>query len=81
MSDASRAASVPGAAHRDADVGVAQRGGVVDAVPGDRDDLAVVLEPLDKAQLVRRRDPGVDRVVGRIQLRARSRRRWRDGRR
>ena len=40
MVAASRATSVPERAHRDADVGAPQRGGVVDAVAGHRHDVA-----------------------------------------
>ena len=43
MSEASRVTSVPGPAHRDADVGLAQRGRVVDAVAGHRHDRAARL--------------------------------------
>ena len=41
-----------GDAHRDADVGLLERGRVVDAVAGHRDDLAIALQRLDDAQLV-----------------------------
>jgi hypothetical protein len=54
MSDASRATSVPGTAHGDAEVRGAQRGRVVDAVARDRDDLALLLQALDQPQLVLR---------------------------
>ena len=49
-----------GDAHRDADVRRLQRGRVVDAVAGHRDDPPVRLERVDDAQLVLRRDAGVD---------------------
>ena len=51
-----------GDAHGDADVGRLQRRRVVDAVAGHRDDVAVGLQRVDDAQLVRRRDAGVDRA-------------------
>ena len=41
-------------AHGDADVGLLEGGGVVDAVAGDRDDLAHALQDLDDAQLLLR---------------------------
>ena len=69
-----------GDAHGDADVGLLERRGVVDPVAGHRDDVAVLLQGGDDAQLVRGRDAGVDldlldlalerRVVDRVQLRA-----------
>ena len=49
-----------GDAHRDADVGRLQRGRVVDAVAGHRDDPAVGLQRVDDPQLVLGRDAGVD---------------------
>ena len=49
--------------HRDADVGRLERGGVVHAVAGHRDDLPVRLQRVDDAQLVLGRDAGVDRDV------------------
>ena len=60
---ASRAASVPAAAHRDADVGAAERGRVVDAVAGDRHDVAVLLQLTDERELVRGCRPREDRLV------------------
>ena len=42
----------PATAHRDADVRRLQRGGIVDAVAGHGDDLAVGLQRLDDAQLL-----------------------------
>ncbi len=45
-------------AHRDADVGGLQRGHVVDAVAGHRDDLAGLLEAAHERQLLRRRRAG-----------------------
>ena len=38
--------------HRDADVGLLERGGVVDGVAGHRDDVAVLLHEPGEAQLV-----------------------------
>ena len=73
---ASRAASVPRAAHRDADVGAAECGCVVDAVSGDSDDGAVLLELLDERELVGGCRPREDRLVGeseRVPDRARRR--------
>ena len=60
MSLASLATSVP-AAHRQADVRLVQRRGVVGAVAGDGDDVAVVLEQLDHPQLVQRPGAGSTR--------------------
>ena len=60
MSAASRAASVPAAAHRHADVGALEGRGVVDAVAGHEHDLAVRLLALDDRELVGRRHPRVD---------------------
>ena len=48
------------AAHGDADVGLLQRGGVVDGVAGHRDDLAGLLHQPGEANLVLRRDPAED---------------------
>ncbi len=45
-----------GDAHRDTDVGPLQGGGVVDAVTGHGDDVALLLQVLDQAHLVLRRD-------------------------
>ena len=39
-------------AHRQAEVGLRERGGVVDAVADHRDDPALVLQPLDDVDLV-----------------------------
>ena len=50
-----------GDAHRHADVGGLERGRVVDAVAGHRDDRAVALERLDDPQLVLGIDARVDR--------------------
>ncbi len=47
-------------AHRDADVGRLERGRVVDAVAGHRDDAPVRVERVDDPQLVLRRDAGID---------------------
>ena len=52
-----RGAAAP---HRDADVGLAQRRRVVDAVAGDGDDLAARLQRPHEPQLVLRRDARVD---------------------
>ncbi len=49
--------------HGDADVRLLQRGRVVDAVAGHRDDLAARLQGVDDPQLVRGRHAGVDRAV------------------
>ena len=49
----------PGDSHRDADVRRLERGGVVDSVPGHRDDIAPSLQRLDDPQLVL----GVDACV------------------
>jgi hypothetical protein len=40
-----------------------ERGGVVDAIAGHRDDVALRLQGIDDAQLVRGRDTGIDRGV------------------
>ena len=48
-------------AHRNADVGRFQRGRIVDAVTRHGDDVAVSLQRVDDAQLVRWHHPGVDR--------------------
>ena len=53
------------AAHRHADVGLLQRGGVVDRVAGHRHDQPLLLHQPGEAQLVLRRDPAED-----VQLRA-----------
>ena len=47
-------------AHRDADMGSAQRGRVVDAVASHRDDVAVGFQGLHDAQLLLRCDAGAD---------------------
>ena len=47
--------------HRDADVGGAERGRVVDAVAEEPDDVLARLQHLDDALLVRRRHPGEQR--------------------
>ena len=62
-SAASRATSVPERAHGDADVGLAQRRGVVHAVAGHRDDVASAAQGAGDAQLVLRRHPGDDDAV------------------
>ena len=49
--EASRATSVPELAHGHADVGAAQRGGVVDAVAGHRDDVALGAQRVGDPQL------------------------------
>ena len=49
---------IHGVIHRDADIGGAQGGGVVDAVAHEPDDVAFALEGLDDALLVRRREAG-----------------------
>jgi hypothetical protein len=48
----------PGDAHGHADVGLLERGGIVDAVPGRGDDLAEVLEGSDDPLLMLGPDPG-----------------------
>ena len=53
------------AAHRDSDVGAAERGRVVDAVSCDGDDLAASLVRLDEPQLVGGRHAREDGMVGR----------------
>ena len=63
----------PDLAHRDADVGALERGRIVDAVAGHRDDLAPALERVDDAQLVLRVDARVDRGCPRRRRRARRR--------
>ena len=63
-SDASRATSVPGDAHRDADVGSSQRRRVVHAVAGDRHDAALALERRHDAQLLIGGDPRADDLGG-----------------
>ena len=45
------------AAHRDADVGLLQRGGIVHGVAGHGDDLTRLLHQPGQAELVLRRDP------------------------
>ena len=50
-------------AHRHADVGLLERGRVVDAVAGHGDNLAPALPGRDNTDLVRRRDPGIDRDI------------------
>ena len=65
MSAASFVTSVPADAHGDADVGRLERRGVVHAVAGHGDDVAVSLEGVDDPQLVLGRDPGVHRDVAR----------------
>ena len=52
MSAASLATSVPLASHRDTDVGLLQRGCVVDAVTGHGHDVAAGLETFDKSELL-----------------------------
>ena len=49
-------------AHRDPEVGLRERGGVVDAVADHRDDPAVALQPLDDGDLVGREHLGDDVV-------------------
>ena len=63
-----------GDAHRDADVRRLQRGRVVDAVAGHRDDPAVGLQRVDDPQLVLRRDARVDGRPPAPRPRARRRR-------
>ena len=74
MCDASRATSVPPRAHRHADVGALQRRRVVDAVAGHRDELALRLQRLDDADLLRRVDARVDAHVAAPARRAPRRR-------
>ena len=50
--------------HRNADVRAAEGGRVVDAVAGDRDDLAARLELFDERELRRRSSAGVDVRLG-----------------
>src|SRR5699024_2364816 len=52
-----------GDAHGYADVGLLQGGGVVDAVAGHGDNLALALPGVDDADLMLRGHPGVDRDV------------------
>ena len=47
-------------AHRDAEIGGRERGGVVDAVADHADRPALALEPSDRVELVLRRDFGED---------------------
>ncbi len=49
-------------AHRDADVGGGQRGRIVDAVAGHRDDAALRAQALHHLLLLRRHDVGLERV-------------------
>ena len=60
---ASLVTSVPVMPIAIADVGRLQRRRVVDAVAGHRHDVAVGLQRVDDAQLVRRRDARIDRVL------------------
>ena len=52
------------AAHRHADVGLLQRGGVVDGVAGHRHDQPLLLHQPGEAELVLRRDPAEDVQLG-----------------
>ena len=63
MTAARLATSVP-AAHRDPDVGLLQRGRVVDAVAGHGDDLALAAEHVHQADLVLRGDAGDHADIG-----------------
>ena len=65
-----------GDAHRDPDVGALERGSVVDAVAGHRDDVALLLERLDEPHLVLGRDARDDADVLdlRVELRVAQRR-------
>ena len=74
MSDACLVTSVPSDAHGDADVGAFDRGRVVHAVAGHRDDCAVRLPRADDAELVLGRDAGIDGDSGELagQVRRRS---------
>ena len=65
MLPASFAADVPGV-HRDADVGLGQRGGVVGAVAGHRDEPAALLLLPDEAHLVLGRGLGEEVVDARL---------------
>ena len=60
----------PGDAHGDTDVGLLDRGRVVDAVAGHGHDLALAPPGPDGPELVLGRDPGVDRhpLDGRLEL-------------
>ena len=59
---ASRATSVPGDAHRDPDVGPAERRRVVDAVAGHRDDVTLGPERVRDPQLRLGRGAGEDQL-------------------
>ena len=52
------------AAHRDADVGLLERRGVVDGVAGHRHDQPLLLHQPGEAELVLRRDPAEDVQLG-----------------
>ena len=60
--------------HRDADARVPQRRGVVDAVAGDRHDVARALHEVDDARLVLGVDAAEDRAAGAARARAPRRR-------
>ena len=60
MDDASRATSVPRPPMATPICGGLERGRVIDAVAGHRDDLAIGLQGLDDAQLLIGHDAGED---------------------